>query len=170
MAEDVGEFPAFAAAQARPLLRTAMALTRDFHAAQDLVQETLARMFEVWERTGQCGIDSPAAYAQTVLVRTHIGHLRRRSFWERPTADVAEREAAPPDHPELRLALGDALRRLKRRDRAVLELRFLCDRSVDQVAEDLRMTPGQVRSQTLRALGRLRSQLGADVLLELGQS
>src|SRR6266700_8358620 len=102
MARYLGAFTAFAAAQARPLLRTAWLMSGDWYLAQDLVQDTLARMFETWDRAG--GLDSPEAYAHVVLVRTYISKRRRRSFFERPSEIVHER-AAVGDQVEVRVVL-----------------------------------------------------------------
>jgi RNA polymerase sigma-70 factor (sigma-E family) len=163
-------FVEFARARTRPLLRTAWLLTGDWHLAQDLVQETLARMFQSWPRVagsaGARGIDNPDAYAQTVLVRTYLALRRRRSFFERPTAELGEPPAVP-DHTDLRLVLVAALGELSPGDRAVLVLRYLCDRSVEQVAGDLDRRPAAVRSMTKRALDRLRIHLGAAQVAEL---
>lgn len=71
MDQDFGEF---AAAQTRPLLGFAHALTANPHDAWDLTQETLARMGERW---GRSRFDEPAAYARTVMVRLNIDRIRR---------------------------------------------------------------------------------------------
>ncbi|MFG2588363.1 sigma factor [Streptomyces sp. NPDC048438] len=71
-------FREFAEARMGHLFRSACLLTGgDTHLAEDLVQETLGRMYAVWGRTSRVG--NPAAYAQTVLVRCYLGHRRRRS-------------------------------------------------------------------------------------------
>ncbi len=166
MSGDVSGFTAFAAAQARPLMRTAVVLTRDFHAAQDLVQETLAKMFETWQRPH--GIDSPQAYAHVVLVRTYVSQRRRKGFWERPQAIIAD-APTEPDDPALRVALAVALAQLSPADRAVLVLRYMRDRSVEEVAADLGKSPAAVRTQAKRALERLRQSLGGDALNDLAR-
>ena len=69
------------------MFRTAWLLTGDWHLAEDLVQETLGRLFVRWSTVAAA--DSPAAYAQTVLLRSYLGRRRRRSFHERPTEVLA---------------------------------------------------------------------------------
>jgi RNA polymerase sigma-70 factor (sigma-E family) len=165
MADDLGGFSGFAAAQSRPLMRAALALTSDFHAAQDLVQETLVRMFENWARVRGDLIESPEAYAKVVLVRTYVSQRRKRSSWEKPLGIAAD-GPEEADDPALRVDMAKALATLRAKDRAVLVLRFLCDRSVEQVAADLGISPGNVRSQTKRALERLRAVIGQAALLE----
>lgn len=71
-------FREFAAGRSGHLYRSACLLTSgDTHLAEDLVQETLGRMYLLWGRISR--IDNPAAYAQTVLVRAFLTHQRRRS-------------------------------------------------------------------------------------------
>jgi RNA polymerase sigma-70 factor (sigma-E family) len=162
MADD--GFTAFATVAAPPLLKSAWLLAGDWHLAQDLVQETLARMFQTWDKSPV--MESPQSYAHVVLARLYIDRRRRRGFWERPTDRVADAVAAG-EHVELRVAVQAALAQMRPADRAVLVLRYLRDRSVDQVATDLGKSPGAVRAQSKRALERLRAVLGADELQEL---
>src|SRR6266516_5594451 len=131
---DPDGFTAFATGQSRPLFRTAWLLTGDWHLSEDLVQEALGRMYRSWG--GISRIDNPAAYAHTVLVRTFLSHHRRSSSTERPVREMPDAPAPETDH-ALRVTLADALATLTKRDRAVLVLRYLEDRSVEQVAADL---------------------------------
>src|SRR3954469_24433457 len=88
-------FRQFARANAAPLFRSALLLTTDWHRAEDLVQDTLARMYRVW--SGVARIDNPAAYAQTGLARQFPSHRRRRSAGEIPSADLPEALTADAD-------------------------------------------------------------------------
>ncbi|MFC0626597.1 SigE family RNA polymerase sigma factor [Kribbella deserti] len=153
------DFEEFAVARTPQLFRTAWLLAGDRHQAEDLVQETLARMFRVWK--GLDRVENPGAYAQTVLARTFISQRRRRSSTERPTADLPEVAGGEVDQ-ALRVSLQAALGELSPLDRAVLVLRFFEDRSVEQVARDLGKSSGAIRNRTSRALTRLREVLGTD--------
>jgi RNA polymerase sigma-70 factor (sigma-E family) len=154
-------FGDFATGASAALFRSAWMLTGDWHLAEDLVQDTLARMYRIWGGIGR--IDNPAAYAQTVLARQFLSHRRRRSSGESPSDRLPEGATAGPDT-DLRLALAAALAELPKRDRAVLVLRYLCDRSVEQVAIDVGRSPSAVRVQSMRALAKLRAALGEDHL------
>jgi RNA polymerase sigma-70 factor (sigma-E family) len=155
MPSEAPDFEAFATEVATPLFRTAVLLCADWHLAEDLVQETLARIYRVWPVT----LDYPLAYARRTLVRTFLSHRRRRSSGERPEENLPEVPDAVPDE-ALRRTLLDALRILPDRDRAVLVLRYLADRSVEDVAHDLGMSRGAVRVAALRALAKMRALLG----------
>ncbi|MFI5709575.1 SigE family RNA polymerase sigma factor [Kribbella sp. NPDC051620] len=160
MRSTTDDFEEFARARTPQLYRTAWLLTGDRHHAEDLVQETLAKMFRAWR--GLQRIDNPPAYAQTVLARTFISQRRRRSWSEQPVSSMPERADRPGD-PALRISLQNALAELAPLDRAVLVLRFFEDRSVEQVALDLGKNAGAIRTRTSRALDRLRAVLGSDV-------
>ncbi|MGC4943989.1 SigE family RNA polymerase sigma factor [Kribbella sp. DT2] len=162
MGSTTDDFEEFARARTPQLYRTAWLLAGDRHHAEDLVQETLAKMYRSWWRMQR--IENPAAYAQTVLARTFISQRRKRSWGEQPTAAVPDGVHHSGDL-ELRLALRDALAELAPLDRAVLVLRFFEDRSVEQVALDLGKNAGAIRTRTSRALDRLRAVLGDDVHL-----
>lgn len=163
------EYLEFARTRTGPLYRSACLLTGgDTHLAEDLVQETLGRMYVVWGRR-RAGLDNPAAYAQTVLVRNFLTHQRRRSSRERPTAEPVgppPRPAYAADDPHLRVVLLAALARLSPKDRAVLVLRYWEDRSTEETAAALGVSPGAIRTRSFRALGRLRAELG-DALPDL---
>ncbi|MGW0752971.1 sigma factor [Streptomyces sp. NPDC002587] len=76
-------------ARAKAPYRSAYVLAAgDAHLAEDLVQEALGRVYVHWNRVA--GADNPAAYAQTVLVRTFLSLRRRRSSAERPFVSMPE--------------------------------------------------------------------------------
>ncbi|MGW0752999.1 SigE family RNA polymerase sigma factor [Streptomyces sp. NPDC002587] len=156
-------FREFAAGRSGHLYRSACLLASgDTHLAEDLVQETLGRMYLLWGRISR--IDNPAAYAQTVLVREFLTHRRRRSAGERPVGELPDRGAAADDaDPALRMTLLEALGRLSPKDRAVLVLRYWEDRSVEETADAMNASSAAVRTRTSRALGRLREQLGGSL-------
>ncbi|MEW1633226.1 SigE family RNA polymerase sigma factor [Streptomyces sp. NPDC093801] len=157
-------FREFAAGRSGPLYRSACLLASgDVHLAEDLVQETLGRMYLLWGRISR--IDNPAAYAQTVLVRSFLTHQRRRSAGERPVGEFPESgvpEAGAAD-PELRVTLLQALGQLAPKDRAVLVLRYWEDRSIEETAEAMNVSSAAVRTRSTRALTRLRQQLGGSL-------
>ncbi|MFD3700137.1 SigE family RNA polymerase sigma factor [Streptomyces sp. NPDC058646] len=157
-------FREFAAGRSGHLYRSACLLASgDTHLAEDLVQETLGRMYLLWGRISR--IDNPAAYAQTVLVRAFLTHQRRRSAGERPVGEFPEpgATAAVGTDPALRLTLLEALGRLAPKDRAVLVLRYWEDRSVEETADAMNVSSAAVRTRTSRALARVREQLGGSL-------
>jgi len=155
---DETEFTEFASASSPRLYRSALLLCGDRHLAEDLVQETLARVYVRMHRTlGR--IESPPAYAQTALVRIFISSRRRRSSGEIAVDAVPETRTPAPDD-DLRVTLGAALAALAPLDRAVIVLRYLDDRTVAEVATALALSEGAVKNRSMRALERLRERLG----------
>ncbi|WP_406862304.1 SigE family RNA polymerase sigma factor [Streptomyces sp. HUAS MG47] len=156
------EFMEFASARSGHLFRSACLLTSgDVHLAEDLVQETLGRMYALWGRVSRIG--NPAAYAQTVLVRTFLSHRRRRSATERPLGELPDRVTDNGDDPALRIALLDALAALAPKDRAVVVLRYWEDRSIEETADALHVSSAAVRTRSVRALAKLRERLGGSI-------
>ncbi|MGN9791998.1 SigE family RNA polymerase sigma factor [Streptomyces sp. NPDC054847] len=157
------EYREFAANRAAHLYRSACLLTSgDTHLAEDLVQETLGRMYVLWGRVSR--IENPAGYAQTVLVRSFLTHRRRRSASERPVGELPDSALLSGDDPELRLALLGALGRLSPKDRAVVVLRYWEDRSIEETADAMNVSSAAVRTRTVRALAKLREQLGGSLV------
>jgi RNA polymerase sigma-70 factor (sigma-E family) len=156
------EFEEFASTRSGRLFQIAYLMCGDWHQAQDLVQNTLAKMFTVWGRLRR-GRDEPGldAYARKVLLRMYLSHRRLRRSGEIVSAELPE-QAARPAGPDLRLTLVAALAQLPPRNRAVVVLRYLEDHSVEAVAELLEVSPGAVKSLTTRSLTKLREILGND--------
>ncbi len=153
------EFTEFATLRAPHLYRSACLLTGgDTHLAEDLVQETLSRMYALWNRA--TSIHNPAGYAHTVLTRTYLTHRRRRSATERTVGRIPDRAAAGGSDPALRVALLDALAELSAKDRTVVVLRYWEDRSIQETADAMNVSSAAVRTRSVRALGRLKDRLG----------
>src|SRR6266487_5034051 len=154
-AEKERDFASFVANRSPALFRTALALTGHRQQAEDLLQTVLAKSVRHWPRISA---GQPEAYLRTALYRQYTSWWRRRlRGYDVPTERLPEVPGADQTaRVDLTLALTAALRRLAPKHRAVLTLRYLEDRPPDEIAEILGCTPGTVRSQTTRALRRLR--------------
>jgi len=161
----IEEFTQFARERTPALYRSALLLCGDAHLAEDLVQDTLAKLYVAWDRD----ILNPVAYAQTVLARTFVSSVRRRSSGERPTQLTIDRLHHDPDV-GLRIDLLRALGTLKPRDRTIVVMRYLDDLSVEQVADVLGMSRGAVRVRAHRALASVREVLTDGGLLDAGMT
>jgi len=131
-------------------------LTQDRVLAGDLVQTALAKAWFAWSR-----IDGdPEPYVRRIVVNTYMSWWRRRWNGEVPTqalldqADQARADvhAGADERHDLRAALA----RLPKRQRAVVVLRFYEDMTGRQVARLLGCSVGAVKSQTSKALAKLR--------------
>jgi RNA polymerase sigma-70 factor (sigma-E family) len=150
------DFTAFVESSAPKLRRLAYLLCHDWHSADDLVQATVTRLFVRWATaTSAANLE---AYVRTMLFREFV-HERRTSWARRvDLTDEPHGTASTPDQ-DAAIDLETAIRGLPRGQRAVLVLRFHCDLSVEQVAEMLGCSQGNVKSQTARALAALRRSL-----------
>jgi RNA polymerase sigma factor (sigma-70 family) len=94
------------------------------------------------------------------MYHLNIARWRRGVWAEVTTSDVPEprpRRAADESSTATRIALHAALGRLTSKQRAVLVLRFFEDATEAEAAEVLGVTVGTVKSQTAKALAKLRS-------------
>ena len=116
------------------------------------MQTALSKVWFAWSRISG---SNPEPYVRKVLVNTYASWWRRRWNGERATADLPE-AAAPATSSEERTDLWSALRRLPRRQRAVIVLRFYEDLTEAETARLLECSVGTVKSQTSKALAKLR--------------
>jgi RNA polymerase sigma-70 factor (sigma-E family) len=154
------EFVAFASASAPRLQQAAYLMCRDWHVAQDLTQDTLAKMYVSWGRITR-GVEDRYAYARTVLLRLILDQRRLRRSSE-TVVELTPEIAQPPAEPVTRLSLLPALALLSPRDRAIVVLRYWEDQSVESTAQTLDISPAVVRTQSSRALAVLRQHLRMD--------
>jgi RNA polymerase sigma-70 factor (sigma-E family) len=157
-------FGEYVRSRSQALLRAAQAITGNRADAEDLLQATLVKAYQSWDR-----IDDPAAldaYMRRVMVNTHISGWRRRRVDEYPTDEL-------PDSPTGEDATGDsdlhdvvqrAIDRLPRQMRAAVMLRYYDDMTEPEVAAALGISVGTVKSTVARAVAKLRkdAELGAD--------
>ncbi|HLU70710.1 MAG TPA: SigE family RNA polymerase sigma factor [Nonomuraea sp.] len=149
--------------EARPTLqRIAFRLSQDWHEADDLVQRTLLALHKHWDDLDRR--DSVAAYARQIMRRLLISD-RRASRWSREVLIGVPPDPVSASDPYAqvseRMMLKEALAALGPRQRATIFLRFWEDRSVEDTARVLGNESSTVRSQTVRALGVLRTALEA---------
>ena len=155
------DFEEFFRAEHRRLVALAIGLTGVPEAARDLVQDTMTKAYRDWDRVSQ--LDRPGAWARRVTVNASID-WQRRCRREAVALQRLDRHdvAGVPD------GEGDrfwaAVRSLPDRQRAVVALYYLEDRSVGDVAATLEMTPGTVKSTLHAARASLGTALGVRVV------
>jgi RNA polymerase sigma-70 factor (sigma-E family) len=162
-AQDLG---AFIDARSCSLLRYAYLLTGDHGLAEDLLQNSLIKVYLSWNSIRDRG--ALEAYTRTVMTRTQL------SWWRRPARrevlGVEPTERAVRDHLNAREGtpvderdeLWLLLATLGPRQRAVLVLRFYEDLSEAEIARVMGCTTGTVKSQLSRGLARLRERMPAE--------
>jgi RNA polymerase sigma-70 factor (sigma-E family) len=158
MARGDDEFADFVRASSARLTHAAYLLTGDRHQAEDAAQTAFTRTYAAWSRVRH---KDAYGYARTVLVNHVI------DGWRRPIREYAT-EAMPDRQDRLdvdeavtqRAWLTAVLRTLTARERAVVVLRHFFDLPEADVARELGVSLGTVKSTNSRALAKLRVEAG----------
>jgi RNA polymerase sigma-70 factor (sigma-E family) len=154
------DFNSYIADQWNGLWRFAYLITGHRSDAEDIVQTVLVR---VWPRWGEiCAKGDPGVYLRRSIVNAKV------SFWRKtrrqtPYADISTDLDALSDHAEVvtdALAIARALQTLPAKQRAVVALRYLEDRSYEEIAAICGIAQATARSQARNALNRLRNEMG----------
>lgn len=161
-------FASFVREQTGALVRSAYLLTGSVADAEDLVQETLLRLYPKWDRV--MSADAPIAYVRRSLVNSFLNNRRKPSSREVTFAELPERW----DERDIGRDLTDRdqvwrlLTVLPDRQRAALVLRFFHDLPDDEIARALGCRLGTVRSLVSRGLAALRERLASEAAAEHG--
>jgi RNA polymerase sigma-70 factor (sigma-E family) len=144
------------------LVRLAVIMLGDRSAAEDVVQDAFLGLYRRWDSLAPAS--HPLAYVRTSVLNGCRSALRRRArhgpggvFGQRP-AESAEARAMVTE--EYR-AVVTAIRRLPRRQREALLLRYYLDMSEDEIAQAMGVSRGTVKSATSRglaAIGRILTE------------
>ena len=148
---------------AAALWRYAVRLTGDPARAEDVVQETLLRAWQHPEVSGDAE-RSARAWLFTVARNMVIDDRRSARFRkERESLDTGNTpEQAAPDEVNAaldRLLIGDALAQLSADHRAVIRRSYYLGWTTAQIAEDLQIAEGTVKSRLHYAVRALRLTL-----------
>jgi RNA polymerase sigma-70 factor (sigma-E family) len=155
---DEASFAAFVREHSRSLYSTAFLLTADSGAAEELLQDTLVRLYPDWTRV--LAARSAPAYVRRAIVNRFLSAKRRPAArdvarWDVPDAaadlDVA---AIATD----RLLLWQLLTELPYRPRAAVVLRYFHDLPDGEIATALGCRVATVRSLISRAVHAMRAR------------
>jgi RNA polymerase sigma-70 factor (ECF subfamily) len=136
-----------------PVARALAYTLGDTGLAAEAADEAMARAYERWSTVQ--GYDNPGGWVYRVGLNwarsVHRRAARRLPLRDRPV--VVQPPVADP-------AIGEALRALDVKLRAVVVCRLLLDWSVEETADALDVRPGTVKSRLHHALRALESTLG----------
>jgi len=150
------EFDRFYRDTAHRLLRYSYGLTGSVSDGQDIVQEAYARAWLRWNRLRQYA----DAEAWLRLVVTRLATDRWRGLSRNRTRLAAQPPARPVDPPSEDIVLVvAAMRTLPLPQRRALALHYLLDRSVADIAVELGVQEGTVKSWLSRGRARLAAVL-----------
>ncbi|TCO51735.1 RNA polymerase sigma-70 factor (ECF subfamily) [Kribbella antiqua] len=117
--------------------------------AEEVAQDAYVKLLGRWDSIRR--YDDPEAWVRAVAVRTLVSRLRRQQVARRALAKLTGRPAVVrgPDGDALDVAA--ALARITPAQRAVVVLHHVMDLPVEQIAEELQLPPGTVKSRLARA-------------------
>jgi len=136
------------------VLRLCTLLARDPNVAEDLAQEAFVRLAP---KLSGLGPDEVRPYLRTVAVNLWRNRIRRVVTEARARRRLlgSTAEGTPLEE---RDEMWVAISKLPSRQRACLVLRFYEDLSIRETARLLECSEGTVKSQTSKALGKLRRE------------
>lgn len=146
--DDENDFDALYRRLAPRLMAQAYALTGQRAAAEDLVQDAFGRAWVCWGKVRR--LDNPEAWVRRVLLNQAISDWRKRS--KRPSVHV------PPSggEPDLEaIWLADALRKLPPTQCRAVVLHDAAGLSVPEIAREMRVPVGTVKSWVSRGRAAL---------------
>jgi RNA polymerase sigma-70 factor (ECF subfamily) len=156
-AVDLGAFDRFYADTVHRTLALARSLTRDWGAAEDLVQDAYADAHRRWDAVG--AYEDPGAWVRRAVLN------RAASRWRRIGREVAAitRFAGRRRLEEADTAIDhdfwDAVRSLPPQQMKAVVLYYVDDLSVDETADALRCSAGSVKTHLSRARATLHARL-----------
>jgi RNA polymerase sigma-70 factor (sigma-E family) len=155
-----GELVDFVRGRYPSLLRRALLLTGDPGHAEDLVQESLAKL---WLAARRQHIDNLEGYVLRIMVNGSVSRWRRLRPIDAVVPGRDDQQGSPDDVERLveQDRMWRAVQSLPPRQRAVVVLRFYEDLPEEQIAEVLGVARGTVRSQMAKARDRLRGTVTA---------
>ncbi|WP_430868302.1 sigma-70 family RNA polymerase sigma factor [Demequina aurantiaca] len=137
-------------------------LTGSQHAGEDLVQDSIVKVFSRRRRIPNA--QAAEGYVRAAMRSVHIDRMRREKVWRRIAPGQVARDDVP-DHAD-RIAtadaLGAALATLTPQQRTAVVLRYYDDLTVPAVAAQMRLAEGTVKRYLSEALGRLAIAVGED--------
>lgn len=150
------DFDGFYLASRDRLVLQVAALTGDPAEALDHVQEAFIRAWTRWDRISE--YDDPEGWVRRVAVNQAVSRWRRaRRVLLRPAADDQRIHLDPEQQ-----SLIAALRRLSPREREAVVLHHLVGYSVEEIATELSVPTGTVKSWLSRGRARLERELRSD--------
>jgi RNA polymerase sigma-70 factor (sigma-E family) len=145
------------------LTRLAVAMLGDRPAAEDVVQEAFCGLYRRWSHLSDPAKSLP--YVRSAVLNGCRSVIRHRSRQDGRMA-AAEPAAASAEYDALvgeeHRAVLLAVRRLPRRQREALMLRYFADLDVPEIARAMGISPGTVKSTLSRGIAALGQMLGDD--------
>jgi RNA polymerase sigma factor (sigma-70 family) len=130
----------------------------DRRLAEELASEAIARAWADWSRVS--AMENPTGWVFRVGFNLAASHWRRAAARRRIDARHPLDERSVHVRTAEAMAMHEAISRLSDQQQRVVILRYYAQFSVEETAEALRVSESTVKTQTARAMTRLRALLG----------
>ncbi|MCZ7534105.1 MAG: SigE family RNA polymerase sigma factor [Acidimicrobiia bacterium] len=155
-------FDTFYKREFRSMVSLSYATSRGWTVAEDVAQEAFAAAYRDWDRVGR--LDNPATWVRRVVINKSVGVIRRRVSGVRALARLGSepRHANFPSVSAETEHVWDAVRKLPRRQRQVVALRFIDQLTFEEIGEVLGCSKDTVNTHLRRAKSTLAHRLGTE--------
>jgi RNA polymerase sigma-70 factor, ECF subfamily len=126
--------------------------------AEDLAQEAMSRLDRDWDRVQ--GLDKPGGWLRRVTINLALSHRRRLVAEAKARLRLGATPSTLPPSAAEHEPVWQAVAALPGKQRAAIALRYLEDRSVDEIAGILDIAPATARVHLHRGRQALRERLG----------
>ena len=137
--------------------RLARQLLGDQNRAEDAVHDTFMKLIRHYDELRDRSNERLASWL-LVVVKTTALDMLRRDKWENACEELPEGQSVPADGGEFR-ALVEIIRRMPEDYRRVLELRFVAEWSISDIARELGLNKSTVSRSLARSMERLYRSL-----------
>ena len=150
-------------AQWAPLTRLAGAILADRAAAEEVVMDAFVKVASGWQRFS--GVERQEAYLHRAVINLCRSRLRRKTVEARfahRESSVSRADSRTDASVENRLDVMHLIGRLPPRQRLLIALRYAADMTEEQIADELSLSLGGVKSQLSKARQTLKSFLAQE--------
>lgn len=142
--------------------RIAYSITKEENAAEDIVQETFIKIFSKLDHLKEPEKIEP--WVKTIARRTAYDKLRKQKKWnETPWEDVYNQEGFEVEtlyeEKEIQGIVADVIENLEPMPREILRLKLLEGLTDEEIAFELSIKVGTVKSRIHRAKEKLKEKL-----------
>lgn len=156
-----GSFDELFRSEYRRVVGLAMVLCGRPAVAEELAQDAFFSAYRRWDRVA--GYDDPGAWVRRVVVNLATSSLRRRTREARALARLAWRRQPDPTELPIDDDFWRAVRALPRRQAQCIALRYLEDRTIDEIAVTLGIAAPTVRAHLHTARSTLAARIGEEL-------
>ena len=154
---DEAAFRAFYEETSPPLFAYLLRVSRERALAEDLLQESYCRLLS----TKLSPMDEAGRRSYLFRIATNLLRDRWRRHKEDSLPDPISEVASSAPHPDLRIEMRQAFRRLKDRERQLLWLAYVEGSSHKEIADSTGLKAGSIRLLLLRARRKLAVLIGS---------